>query len=195
MTNNHAKSARVLLLDDENEFVDRCAKALQHEYQVVKTSSPFEAISFLDAGRQMIDLVVCDFIMPGMNGVEFVRELRKIGVKVPVVLITGAAINPSDVQYSDFVKVLEKPFSHEKLLAEIGQLLPSSQKGGKTDSLTPLMPAIDTVILGLERYLVEHTKAPLESLSPAHSLKIHHDSETHDAFMAWHHLCSLRRSR
>ncbi|MEW5745494.1 MAG: response regulator [Nitrospirota bacterium] len=50
---------------------------------------PAAALAYIRANR--VDLILTDFRMPGMDGVELVREVRKIDGDVPIVMITGNA--------------------------------------------------------------------------------------------------------
>lgn len=181
---NTDKNIRIILLDDESSFVDACATTLKHSYQVVKTSSPFEALSMLDASRNLVDLVICDFNMPGMTGLEFLGELKKIKVKTPVMLLTGAILDEKDPRYSGFAKIIRKPFSSEQLLRDVASVLEGGQK-------IPVA-AKAAVLLGLEAHLKQLGVDTPERLSPESSLQTLGPGEARDAFLAWYHLKALR---
>lgn len=178
------KNFRILLLDDESAFVDACAAALKRHYSVVKTSSPFEAISMLDASRTLVDLVICDLDMPGLNGLEFQRELKKMKIKTPVVLFTGAAVKVDDPTYSGFAKIIRKPFDAAQLLEEVAQALQRSLK-------VPVA-AKAAVLLGLESLLKQLGVESPDQLDPDSSLRVLGQGEARDVFLAWYHLKALR---
>jgi CheY-like chemotaxis protein len=80
--------ARILILDD-NCFGLSARKGVLHElgHEVVTSSSPQEALEI--CARQAFDVIVTDYRMPDMDGIEFISQLRQQGIQVPVVLISG----------------------------------------------------------------------------------------------------------
>ena len=69
---------------------------------------------------QPIDLVLTDFLMPGMTGAELAREIKRRRPELPIVLITGQ--QPECIS-SDFAAVLAKPFSRDKLRTTVAALI------------------------------------------------------------------------
>ncbi|CCQ37280.1 receiver/sensor box histidine kinase [Natronomonas moolapensis 8.8.11] len=81
---------RVLLVDDEPEFVETIATVLEREDSRfdVRTATDAEAgLEILEADR--IDCVVSDYGMVGMDGIEFLGEVRETHEELPFVLLTG----------------------------------------------------------------------------------------------------------
>ena len=89
-SNSKSKSACVLLIDD-NKLGLAARKAVLEElgYHITAVSSPTEGLRRFD--EQHLDLVVTDFKMPRMNGVEFIAKAKKIKPEVPIILLTGFA--------------------------------------------------------------------------------------------------------
>jgi CheY-like chemotaxis protein len=58
-------------------------------YEVTYQTSPVEALASFRSNPQAFDLILSDFTMPGMTGIDLVRELRKDRPDVPVILCTG----------------------------------------------------------------------------------------------------------
>jgi two-component system response regulator (stage 0 sporulation protein F) len=87
MTSNKAKT--VLVVDDEEENL-RSYEEVLHDmgYQVLLQPDGVSALAFLreDIG---VDLIITDFRMPGMNGIEFITDLRQSRPFVPVIMITA----------------------------------------------------------------------------------------------------------
>jgi CheY-like chemotaxis protein len=80
--------ARVLLVDDNLRGLSARKSVLEELGAGITTaSSAAEALAFLAA--QPFDLVVTDYQMPRMNGVEFIAQLRKQFPGIPVILISG----------------------------------------------------------------------------------------------------------
>ncbi len=69
-----------------------------------------------------IDLVITDHLMPGMNGAEFVRELRTIHPELPVLVISG--LEDAEAEYEGLNVIFrQKPLLPDSLLASVHSLL------------------------------------------------------------------------
>lgn len=76
-------------MDDNPELLSCFQEALQHAgYQIITKKDSQAALSFLDEGPG-IDLVITDYSMPGMDGLEFMAALRKRSLSVPVIMVTA----------------------------------------------------------------------------------------------------------
>lgn len=83
-------STEVLLVDDEKDFVETLAKRLKtREFKVDFTLSGDEAVKWLE--KRDTDVVVLDVRMPGMDGIETLREIKRIKPLVEVIMLTGHA--------------------------------------------------------------------------------------------------------
>ena len=79
---------RIIVIDDEDAIRKSFELALEDSgYQVDTASSGKEGIHMIS--RKPYDLVFLDLKMPGMNGVETLRELRKMDQNVPVYIVTA----------------------------------------------------------------------------------------------------------
>jgi CheY-like chemotaxis protein len=85
---------RILIVDDQREvsrLLHSALDTLGYKLDIVEMSSGEQAI--LDSSRNSVDLLVSDYRLPGMSGVELMRKVRKVRPGVKVILITGQ-INP-----------------------------------------------------------------------------------------------------
>ena len=80
---------KILLVDDEPVILTVLELLLNKFGYIVVLKSNAESALFLIREGVNIDLVITDYRMPGMNGVEFVRELRRTLPSVPVLMLTG----------------------------------------------------------------------------------------------------------
>ena len=115
---------RVLVIEDY-DYTARLLK-LQLEHRDLKVRCEYDGPSGLKAAMQFDpDVIVLDIMLPGLDGVGVLKELRRRGSQVPVIMLT-ARDTPLDKVYSldtgadDY---LTKPFSMEELLARIRALL------------------------------------------------------------------------
>ncbi|MBA2450729.1 MAG: response regulator transcription factor [Chloroflexi bacterium] len=114
---------RILLVDDEPRILDSVRMNLEIEgFEVYEADNGLEAIEKL--GRFLVDLVVLDVMMPGLDGFETLRELRKFST-VPVIMLTVKADERDvtrglELGADDYVA---KPFSQAILVARIKAVL------------------------------------------------------------------------
>ena len=83
-------TARILLIDD-NKLGLTARKAVLEElgYQVTTVGSAFDGLKRF--AESEFELIVTDYKMPRMNGVEFIRKLRKEAPALPIILLSGFA--------------------------------------------------------------------------------------------------------
>jgi len=123
---NHAP-ARVLLVDDEDlireVLADRLADA---GYTVLVAANGAEALGLLVAG-EVVDLLLTDLSMPGMDGLTLIREAQEHNPYLPALLLTGYAGDAAHLvrggSFSGPVGLLRKPASDVQLLDRIEAML------------------------------------------------------------------------
>ncbi len=111
---------KVLIVDDEEEFVDPLIKRLNDRgLEAVGAYRGQQALDLLQ-GKDF-DVVIMDLRMPGMDGFETLRELKKSKPLLPVIMLTGQGPSELGVQGLDLCDHthLVKPVSFDDLLAEI----------------------------------------------------------------------------
>ena len=86
---------KILIIDDDPASRQAIRSALAEWYQVVDASGGQDGIAQLES--QLFDLVICDVIMPDIDGLEIVRHIRSRDANLPIVIISGGGrINSSD---------------------------------------------------------------------------------------------------
>lgn len=118
----------ILLVEDEVKLARFVELELNYEgYQV---SIAYDGLTALTAARKLhLDLVILDWMLPGLPGLEICRRLRSIAEKVPIILLTvkdevSDRIAGLDTGADDY---LVKPFSVDELLGRGGDRLRRSQ--------------------------------------------------------------------
>ena len=83
---------RVLLADDELSYIRVVALGLREEYgmDVVVAMSGQEAIDLMQKDKDGFDVIVLDYMMPGLNGLDVLRWMHKAGMETPTFLLTAA---------------------------------------------------------------------------------------------------------
>jgi Response regulators consisting of a CheY-like receiver domain and a winged-helix DNA-binding domain len=114
---------RILLAEDERRLSDALVYILKKsKYAVDVTYDGIEALSLAESG--IYDVIVLDRMLPGMEGVDILREIRKKHIKTPVIFLTAKdtvqnRIEGLDAGADDY---LIKPFSTDELMARIRAL-------------------------------------------------------------------------
>ncbi|MBI4846508.1 MAG: response regulator [Candidatus Omnitrophica bacterium] len=81
--------AKILLVDDEVQILDVFDELLTMKgYTVIKTANARYGLEIINKENN-IDLILLDLRMPGMNGTEFLQEMKKAGRDIPVIIVTG----------------------------------------------------------------------------------------------------------
>ena len=112
---------RILVVDDEIDFLETIIKRLQkRELDVTGVESGEEAVKLIK--EQMFDVVLLDVKMPGgMDGIETLREIKKIKPLVEVVLLTGHASVETSIEGMKLgaFDYLLKPIKLEDLMMKL----------------------------------------------------------------------------
>ena len=123
------RAAKILLVDDEDIVRFATADMLRDiGYQVVEAASGSQALAAIRGGVD-VDLLVTDYLMPGITGAALITELRATGHTLPALLITGYAATGADVPGD--VPRLAKPFRQVDLAARVDALLHQPPKSAK----------------------------------------------------------------
>jgi DNA-binding NtrC family response regulator len=115
---------RVLVVDDEAPLLLTLTANLELEgFDVVGATNADEALTELVNGE--FDLVLSDIRMPGMNGVELFRRIKQLAPELPVVLMTGFALEGlvQDAMKEGAYTVLPKPCPVEQVLEVLGRAI------------------------------------------------------------------------
>ena len=133
---------RVLVVEDELKMADLLKQGLEeHDHSVTVVHDGQEALEL--ASSYEFDVIVLDVMLPGLDGFEVARRLRKNHKQVPILMLTARDAVPDitrglDVGAADY---LTKPFSFAELLARIRAL------GRRPPAMLPPQLSVGDLIL------------------------------------------------
>jgi two-component system phosphate regulon response regulator PhoB len=117
---------KILIVEDEPEIRELLSFTLSREgYDVLEAETAEEALLKMDS--RMPDLAVVDWMLPGMDGVELARRVRRdeVGSDLPIIMLTARGDEPDKLKSfaSGVDDYITKPFSPRELLARVKALL------------------------------------------------------------------------
>ena len=114
----------IMLADDEEMLSDLLAEMLESSgYYVIKVRSGEEVITVLTEELK-VDLLIIDYNMPVMNGLECISKIRSLNFKLPVILSTGSiSFEDEDLIRYKVSKKIMKPYEFDTMLSTIKQLI------------------------------------------------------------------------
>jgi two-component system, OmpR family, response regulator len=124
---------RLLIVEDEKSLADILKKGLEEEGYAVDVAYDGEEGLFL-AENETSDLIILDIMLPVVDGITILKNVRRIGIQTPVLMLTakdttGDKISGLDSGADDY---LTKPFSFVELLARIRALVRRNSKVGSS---------------------------------------------------------------
>ena len=123
-------SARTVLVVDDEEVVRMLVTRALVEagYTVVEASHGAAAVALLESGARDVGLVLCDLVMPGLNGRDLTRWLLTHRPDLPILLISGYPLPYLEAHdlYDPGVPLLRKPFLPSRLLEAVAETMVSA---------------------------------------------------------------------
>ncbi|MCL2828023.1 MAG: response regulator transcription factor [Oscillospiraceae bacterium] len=161
---------KVLVVEDEEKIARFIELELQYEgYEVTKTVDGREGLALAETGDY--DLLLLDIMLPGLNGLEVLRRLRKAS-SLPVIMLTARdavmdKVSGLDMGANDYIT---KPFAIEELLARIRACLRKGADQPATDAETSGDLICGLLRLNSQRYEVSYDGTAVELTSREFSL-------------------------
>jgi two-component system response regulator AtoC len=134
----------ILVADDDFEVRDYFQAALQSQgFSVQLTEDGEEALRQLETSEKPASLVLLDVRLPGMDGVETLKEIRRTHRDLPVILVSSADSWPHVIRElgDSAVPMLEKPVPHYLLIEAVWDTLEASGRAVPLQALAATVPA------------------------------------------------------
>ena len=117
---------RVLIVEDDTSAAQLMKKLLREIgiHQVYTAADGKEALEFMGSCEDLYDLVLCDWNMPRMNGLELLQQVRSTGSDLPFLMVTGVADKQSVLEAKNHgvTSYIVKPFSQKQLEAKLNAI-------------------------------------------------------------------------
>ncbi len=113
---------RILIVDDEEKFVDYLSKRLvNRNYDVTTSLSGEDAVEKIR--HYNFDVVILDVLMPGIDGIETLRQIKKMKPLIEVIMLTGHASVESGIEGMKLgaYDYLMKPCETDELVSKINK--------------------------------------------------------------------------
>lgn len=117
-------TTRILIVDDDPLILETiCYFVTSFGYDCDTAGSGQEALDILT--REKFQIIISDIVMPGMNGMQLLKKVKKLHPKIGVIIVTGYAENYS---YSDVIRAgaidfISKPFQKDELEAKLDRVV------------------------------------------------------------------------
>ena len=120
---------KVLIIEDDKIWLETLTASLEAEnFKVISATDGLEGLNL--ASQEKVDLILIDFILPSLNGLEICQRLRTRGISTPIIMLTGEKKEEIDkilgleLGADDY---LVKPFGMKELIARINAVLRRSR--------------------------------------------------------------------
>ncbi|MBR0053258.1 MAG: response regulator [Bacteroidales bacterium] len=147
----------VLVVEDDPEMRGYLAKQLSEEYNVLVAANGEDALELI--GKERIDLVVSDIMMPGIDGIALCNRIKSTTeyCHIPVILLTAAVgmetrIGTLEAGADGYI---EKPFAIELLQANIANLFKNREIANRQFTQSPLTHFNSMVTGGMDQEFME----------------------------------------
>ncbi len=198
---------RLLLAEDELELSRALTAILRHSgYEVDAVHDGLTALDHLR--RQAFDAAILDIMMPGMDGIEVLRQARQSGIRLPIIMLTAKSevadkVEGLDAGANDY---LTKPFAAKELLARIRAMTRSATAIDATTlsvgnvrldcaSCTLAGPAGEEHLANREFQLMEYLMAHPGLVTPTERLlsQVWGDDALETSNVVWVYISYLRK--
>lgn len=128
--------SKILVIEDDERIAELILRGISgDDYDVTVKATGTEGLS--SAFRERFDLVITDIILPGINGIDICKELKKLDETYPVIILTALGTTDDKVDGFDAGAddYMVKPFEIRELLARINALLKRSKLIKSTDPI------------------------------------------------------------
>ena len=174
----------ILVVDDEVALTDILKQSLERlGYKTTCSVSSVEALKLFEKSSDAFDLVITDYAMPDMNGLNLAEKIISIRQNIPIIMCTGYSerINQNKMSVSGITKLLIKPVLQEDLAFAIREVLDKNAKlpdlSQSIADVTLLMVDDEPLILSAVRRILKGSNVNLlQANSGEEALKLFNEN-------------------
>jgi len=130
------RSYKILLVDDEEDNLELLNRTLRQNYEIIKTTSPLEALKILS--ETPVDIIISDHKMAEMDGLEFLKksfELKPMCVRLLVTAYSDPRVLIEAINNAKIYRFVKKPWDPSELLAMVESSIEHYQLVVENDKL------------------------------------------------------------
>jgi CheY-like chemotaxis protein len=123
---------RILVVDDDQDILESLRLLLESYYETCLAVNGTEALMAMERGFRP-DAILLDLTMPVMDGADFLREMKRRDLKIPVIVVSSHPDAAAKVRELGIEEVIGKPFTYEQLKERLERVLQGtgiSRSGG-----------------------------------------------------------------
>jgi len=147
------KKHTILIVDDEEMILKSICRVLRSEdYQILTAENGEKGLAILK--NHDVHLVVSDQRMPGMNGIDFLKRIKKDYPQILTIMLTGNAeieVAMNAINEAGIYKFILKPWDDNNLKVTIRRALETLELIWERDSLLEEVKTRDAILQGLEK--------------------------------------------
>jgi len=117
---------KILVIDDEKNIRFIVERTLSPEFDIISLSNGKEGLAYLEAGN-FPDLIICDLMMPEMNGFEFLEKIKTSGFfdDIPIMILSGRNWSKDKIRCFELgaEDYMVKPFDPREVIARVRRRL------------------------------------------------------------------------
>jgi CheY-like chemotaxis protein len=119
------KNCRILFVEDDEDQLHTAPRILREAgFSVTAAGTPQQALDLVAADRQSFDLVITDYDMPGINGIELLDQIHAMNPVIPFLLVSGREdAMKAAIAYPSIRRVFIKPYDKFELISTINTIL------------------------------------------------------------------------
>ena len=119
------KNCRILFVEDDEDQLHTAPRILREAgFSVTAAGTPQQALDLVAADRQAFDLVITDYDMPGINGIELLDQIHAMNPVIPFLLVSGREdAMKAAIAYPSIRRVFIKPYDKFELISTINTIL------------------------------------------------------------------------
>jgi len=155
----------IMIVEDEEDMLELLEYNLKNsDYETIGFTNTKKVEQFLQ--EEMVNLIIMDRNLPGVEGSEFIANLRKSGIEIPVIYLTAKSSyeNIEEGFLSGGDDYITKPFNMKEFLLRVGAMLKRTLKNSETITYRDIIMSLKSREVVIDDKYIELTKLEFDLL-------------------------------